>query len=410
MGNPIFRARLAAGAVERELAPGDYTVGRSAENNIQLDDLSVSRRHARIVVEDGAIFVEDLGSSGAMANGRRLPAAHASCAEGDTLRFGDVEAELAPPAPVTPDEAVEESSAAAVPEVPPLPVAAEAAAAAAAVGTLHELSGDAVEVATTPNGHGNGSTEVEPPVPLQPDEGVLATAPGDAVAAEAESAIEPLPTEISTSVGEAEALEPAPVTDGAVEPEPETGPEPVEESPVLASGLGVAPPLPPLPLIGAAPGFGEPATFEPATPTTFEAAPLPPEPVPVAPAPPPSRLRMALALSQPAVDPGQPTTVSASLTNRGTLVEEVALSVSDIPAEWDDHPETLPLMPNAQAQATIVIQPAEELGRWHGLRIHGHRPLRRHRPGQSAWNLHAEALRRRRRVARARPGPPGFPR
>ena len=69
MGNPVFRARLANGAVERELTPGVHTVGRSAENNIQLDDLSVSRRHARIVVEDGAIHVEDLGSSGGTSAG-----------------------------------------------------------------------------------------------------------------------------------------------------------------------------------------------------------------------------------------------------------------------------------------------------------------------------------------------------
>jgi pSer/pThr/pTyr-binding forkhead associated (FHA) protein len=96
MGNPVFRATLADGTVERELAPGSYTIGRSSENAIFLDDLSVSRRHARIVVEEGAVFLEDLGSSGGtMVSGHRLPARTRHLLhEGDSLTFGDVEAEL----------------------------------------------------------------------------------------------------------------------------------------------------------------------------------------------------------------------------------------------------------------------------------------------------------------------------
>ena len=127
MGNPVFRARLANGAVERELTPGVHTVGRSAENNIQLDDLSVSRRHARIVVEDGAIHVEDLGSSGGTsAGGQRLPARtpHA-LGEGEGLRFGDVQVEIGLPAPETPPEPPG-------PEAVPDPAVATELAAAAA--------------------------------------------------------------------------------------------------------------------------------------------------------------------------------------------------------------------------------------------------------------------------------------
>ncbi|MEZ4224930.1 MAG: FHA domain-containing protein [Polyangiaceae bacterium] len=56
-----------------EVAPGEYVVGRSTSAEIILDDALVSRRHARFVVEDAAIRVEDMGSvNGVFVNGQRV--------------------------------------------------------------------------------------------------------------------------------------------------------------------------------------------------------------------------------------------------------------------------------------------------------------------------------------------------
>ncbi len=51
------------------------TVGRGQENGIRLDDLSVSRKHARIAYRQGAYWLSDLGSmGGTWVDGARLNA------------------------------------------------------------------------------------------------------------------------------------------------------------------------------------------------------------------------------------------------------------------------------------------------------------------------------------------------
>ncbi len=56
-----------------DVAPGEYTLGRSTSAEIVLDDALVSRRHARVVVEPAAIRVDDLGSvNGVYVNGQRV--------------------------------------------------------------------------------------------------------------------------------------------------------------------------------------------------------------------------------------------------------------------------------------------------------------------------------------------------
>ncbi len=47
---------------EHILTPGEFVIGRSPENDIVLDDKQVSRRHARLIVQEGVIRLEDLGS------------------------------------------------------------------------------------------------------------------------------------------------------------------------------------------------------------------------------------------------------------------------------------------------------------------------------------------------------------
>ena len=60
------------------------TLGRGQENTIRLDDLSVSRRHARIAYRQGGYWLSDLGSmGGTWVNGTRLVAPR-------RLAFGEV--------------------------------------------------------------------------------------------------------------------------------------------------------------------------------------------------------------------------------------------------------------------------------------------------------------------------------
>jgi len=87
VGDPESAAPAGAGLVlrletEREPAPtfevtrSGATVGRGAENAIRLEDLSVSRRHARITYRQGAYWLSDLGSmGGTWVDGTRLNAA-----------------------------------------------------------------------------------------------------------------------------------------------------------------------------------------------------------------------------------------------------------------------------------------------------------------------------------------------
>src|SRR5947207_1382005 len=88
-------------------------VGRADGSGVLVDDLSVSRRHARLIFDSGRLLVEDLGAaSGTFVNGERLtPNAPRLLEDGDTLRFGEIEARFVPP----PAEIVEQSAPAAAP-------------------------------------------------------------------------------------------------------------------------------------------------------------------------------------------------------------------------------------------------------------------------------------------------------
>src|SRR5581483_8941268 len=56
-----------------KVADAECVIGRSAAANVRLTDDGVSRRHARIVVVDKTVTVEDLGSAnGVFVNGERV--------------------------------------------------------------------------------------------------------------------------------------------------------------------------------------------------------------------------------------------------------------------------------------------------------------------------------------------------
>ena len=72
------------------LRPGSLTLGRSPDNDIVIDDPSVSREHARLSNENGRYYIEDLGSmNGTMMNGKRVKKEFVGT--GASVKIGGVE-------------------------------------------------------------------------------------------------------------------------------------------------------------------------------------------------------------------------------------------------------------------------------------------------------------------------------
>jgi pSer/pThr/pTyr-binding forkhead associated (FHA) protein/PAS domain-containing protein len=75
-----------------ELTEEITTIGRSLDNHVQLGDLSVSRKHAKITRNGSSYYLEDLGSqNGTWVNGHPLdPGFQIEIKEGDIITFGHV--------------------------------------------------------------------------------------------------------------------------------------------------------------------------------------------------------------------------------------------------------------------------------------------------------------------------------
>jgi serine phosphatase RsbU (regulator of sigma subunit) len=85
-----------------ELGAGGALIGRQSDAAVYLDSLSVSRQHARVFSEQGAAFIEDLGSSnGTYVNGVRI-AIRTPLTEGDEVRIGPYAFRLHADRPHTP--------------------------------------------------------------------------------------------------------------------------------------------------------------------------------------------------------------------------------------------------------------------------------------------------------------------
>ncbi|HTR03445.1 MAG TPA: FHA domain-containing protein [Thermoanaerobaculia bacterium] len=85
-GAAIFR--LLWGDREIALKPGENLIGRDEASVVWIDDLDVSRQHARIVVDGDGARIEDLGSKNGTFLGDRRLAAGAPLADGDVVRVG----------------------------------------------------------------------------------------------------------------------------------------------------------------------------------------------------------------------------------------------------------------------------------------------------------------------------------
>ena len=80
--------RLVWGAREVALAEGENLLGRDPDNAVAIDDATVSRHHARIVIDGGRARLEDLASkNGSWLGGRRI-AAPELLSDGDRIRVG----------------------------------------------------------------------------------------------------------------------------------------------------------------------------------------------------------------------------------------------------------------------------------------------------------------------------------
>jgi pSer/pThr/pTyr-binding forkhead associated (FHA) protein len=78
-------------SASHDLVEKNYTIGRSPENSIRLDDMSVSGRHAELAMLAESYYLKDLGSTnGTLVNGQ--PAAQVQLRAGDRIQFGKVEA------------------------------------------------------------------------------------------------------------------------------------------------------------------------------------------------------------------------------------------------------------------------------------------------------------------------------
>ncbi len=84
-------ARLIISGTTHELAEALVTVGRGPENAIQLDDASVSSRHAELRAIERTYQLRDLGSTnGTFVNGKA--ATEIMLRHGDRIRFGGIQA------------------------------------------------------------------------------------------------------------------------------------------------------------------------------------------------------------------------------------------------------------------------------------------------------------------------------
>jgi hypothetical protein len=85
------------GGIERvALPPGEHVVGRGKSASLPLDNPTLSRRHARIVVLKGRVRVTDLGSTNHtwVAGEQVEPGTEVEAVQGAELRFGALVARL----------------------------------------------------------------------------------------------------------------------------------------------------------------------------------------------------------------------------------------------------------------------------------------------------------------------------
>lgn len=94
-GNALLIVRLGTGDESRFLIDSDITtVGRHPESDIFLDDITVSRHHAKFVRIGGVLHLEDLGSLNGTYINRTLIDGRAQVRAGDEIQIGKYRATI----------------------------------------------------------------------------------------------------------------------------------------------------------------------------------------------------------------------------------------------------------------------------------------------------------------------------
>lgn len=71
------------------LSAKEIILGRDIENEIVINDSEISRRHTRLLIQEGGYVVEDLGSTnGTFVNGKKIAGSHV-LESGQTIRLGE---------------------------------------------------------------------------------------------------------------------------------------------------------------------------------------------------------------------------------------------------------------------------------------------------------------------------------
>src|SRR5437868_4908862 len=146
----------------------EMTIGRQDGNTIRLTERNVSRRHARLVKDDGNVLVEDLGSyNGVRVNGEKI-AGPTKIKEGDLVEIGDYDLgiqgkfEAGAPGPAAPKQATMPPQKMPTPPkqatVPPSQQAAPAAPAQQASASAQESP--AAPQAAMPSASAGGATAI----------------------------------------------------------------------------------------------------------------------------------------------------------------------------------------------------------------------------------------------------------
>ena len=94
----------------------EISIGRKEGNTIRLTERNVSRRHARLLKNNGTVFIEDLDSyNGIKVNGNKI-AGRVAITEGDRIQIGDYVLGLKLEGAVAADKAPEDADTSKMPE------------------------------------------------------------------------------------------------------------------------------------------------------------------------------------------------------------------------------------------------------------------------------------------------------
>lgn len=70
------------------LQAGENVIGRDPASIVCLDSADVSRRHASIIIDDGGVRLQDLGSKNGTKIGDRAVVGESALQDGDSINIG----------------------------------------------------------------------------------------------------------------------------------------------------------------------------------------------------------------------------------------------------------------------------------------------------------------------------------